>query len=229
METITGSQEELERKAAEKISEKIPKIMESKEKSSVNIGIAGGRSVKGVFKALTKQRIDWSKVHLFIVDECLDGSNANFKVAKEGFVDELVSRGLLPEGNVHPFVFKEDKPDKGILKYSAMFQEYGTTYDIVILSSGEDGHVGSLFPYHPSINDLSPFFIHVAGSPKPPSERMSASKNLLSQSSVGILLFFGEEKRYAYESFCDSSVDVLSCPAKILENMPEGYVYRSDV
>ena len=226
-QVINGAQEELEKKAAEIIAKKVPEIMETMEKTNINLGVVGGRSVFGVLSKLSEMQVPWSCIHLFMIDERFSEINdpqSNYSVLKEALLDKLVPTGMIPKENIHPFLYKPEKHDFGIGDYSKLFQELGTVYDIALLSSGEDGHVGSLFPYHESIEDQSPFFIHVRGSPKPPANRMSASKNLLSQSTVGVLLFFGPAKKDAFLNYLNDDLTLEACPAKIIDLMQEGYV-----
>lgn len=230
MEIINDTKENLAKKAAELIAKKIPEIMENFEKSKINLGVVGGSSVGMVFDELKKQNIEWKNVNIWMVDErfaTLDSPDLNFTIAKNHFVDELVSSGKLPAENVFPFEYKPEIEDHGVGEYSAKFQENGTTYDIALLSSGEDGHVGSLFPFHPSIEDQSPFFIAVKDAPKDPPDRISASFNLISQSTVGLILFFGSGKEEAFNNFTNPNIDKNTCPAKVVEHMHEGYVYKT--
>lgn len=48
-----------------------------------------------------------------------------------------------------------------------------TTFDVTLLGIGEDGHIGSVFPHHPSFEPTSKTVISVTDSPKPPSERIT--------------------------------------------------------
>ena len=93
-----------------------------------------------------------------------------------------------------------------------------------MLSSGEDGHVAALFPDHHSIKDKSEYFFTMGDSPKPPPERMTASLSLLKKSTIAIVLFYGEDKKDAYERFHDENLSIYNCPAKFVEEVDEGYV-----
>lgn len=49
----------------------------------------------------------------------------------------------------------------------------GTTFDITLLGIGRDGHIGSIFPGHPSFDPTTKSVIGVTDSPKPPPERIT--------------------------------------------------------
>jgi len=211
---------ELNKKAADIILKSITKLLLSQKK--VVLAVPGGRSVVGIFNLLKEKDIPWKKVHIFMVDERLVPLNdprSNFKLAEENFIGELMNKGLLLQENVHSFLM-----DLGTSYYEAELRKYNGRYDIVLLSSGEDGHVAGLYPNHHSIRNNSDFFISMSDSPKPPEDRMSASRKLLMKSKVAILLFFGEIKMGAYRKFLDDNIDVDSCPAKLVLSVNDSYV-----
>jgi 6-phosphogluconolactonase len=130
---------------------------------------------------------------------------------------------VIPPENLHPFLFDDNKLDFGLDQYENEIKNFGGIFDIVLLSSGEDGHIGSLFPNHPSISSESDYCILVDNSPKPPKRRMSISKKFLLKSSIGVLLFVGNMKREAYLKFLKDNVDISDCPAKLVAQLPESY------
>jgi len=193
----------------------------SKTKENVVIGFPGGRSVSSLLNYLKNEQINWEKVHVFMTDErlvCINDDQSNFKLVKQGF------SSVIPHENMHPFILKKDQLDYGINEYGKEIKKYGGSYDITLFSSGEDGHIGSLFPNHSSIEDESELYTLVKDAPKPPNMRMSVSKKFLLKSSIGILLFNGETKKKAYIKFLDTHVKVNECPAKLINNIPEAYV-----
>ncbi|MDK1031047.1 MAG: 6-phosphogluconolactonase, partial [Planctomycetia bacterium] len=170
----------LQRAAAELITDSIVGLLAEKE--LVVLAVPGGRSVSGIFALFRAQDIPWRKVHIFMVDERLvplSDDRSNFKLAREGFTDALVAEGKLPQENVHPFVFDGSKEDSGLAGYEEELRDLGGACDIVLLSSGEDGHIGALYPNHHSFRDESEFYVAMHDSPKPPPDRMTMSRKLL--------------------------------------------------
>lgn len=215
----------LEKKAADIISNSINQLLE--KKNYIILAIPGGRSISGIFEFLKEKNIPWKKVHIFMVDERLvpiDDDKSNFKLANESFIKELVSKDTLPKKNVHPFIINKNKSDYGISSYKEELKKHGSIYDIVLLSSGEDSHIGALYPNHPSIKAHSDFYLTMHNSPKPPKDRMTMSKKLLLNSKVAILLFFGESKREALKKFKDNKIDFNFCPAKLVNFIKDSYV-----
>lgn len=185
MTTIVGNRDDLEIRAAEIIAQGVDKLLQ--KRSVVILGIPGGRSVLGVFRRLLHKRIPWKKIYLFMLDEMLvslDHRESNFNLARDSFLDALAVNRILPLNNVHPFVVNRSKRNFGIDDCEGELIRHGGVYDIILLSSGEDGHVTSLFPYHHSIIDESKFYLILHDSPKLPPDRMSISRKLLVRSKI---------------------------------------------
>ena len=100
----------------------------------------------------------------------------------------------------------------------------GGKYDIILVSSGEDGHIGALYPNHHSIHNESSDLISMNDSPKPPKNRMSISKKFLLKSKIGVLILVGDMKRKTYSNFLDKEIDITKCPAKLITQLPKSIV-----
>jgi len=148
----------------------------------------------------------------------IESKESNFRLLNE------VLNSIIPKENLHPFIYDKDSNSFGIKTYEEEIKKYGGNFDIVLVSAGEDGHIASLFPNHPSIYDNSKHYIFVDNSPKPPVKRMSASKNMILRSKIGIVLFYREIKREAYLKFLNMELDYTACPAKLVSEIPESYV-----
>jgi len=228
METLEGEREGLEKEAViiirERINAKLEVVGKDEDNGKVIVGIVGGTSVPKIFKLLEKEKeIPWNKVHIFMLDERkvpLDNELSNFKMAKELFLD------VLPEKNVHPFNFEkhtlQDYEEE--MKTVVNFGEELPFFDIIIISSGENGHIASLFPNHESIKKDSDMFIKVDDAPIAPPERMSASRRLIGRSKTAILLFFGKNKAKAYKKFIINDGEIEKCPAKLIKSIKESYI-----
>lgn len=211
--------EDLFEKTSIILKEAVDKILLKKD--YVNIGLCGGRSITGILQNFKKENIDWDKIHIFIIDERMvpiDSDDSNFKLIK----NELPN--IIPNKNLHPFILDNSKNDFGLSNYENIIKKHGSSYDIIVLSSGEDGHIGALYPNHHSINNESDFLIYMEDSPKPPSHRISISKKFLLKSKIAVLIFKGDIKKEAYLKFLNDEIDIESCPAKIVKEIKESYV-----
>ena len=154
----------------------------------------------------------------------LDHQDSNYGLAYNLFIRYLFKQKKLPHKNIHPFIYHKLPKNQAIRAYKNELREISHKYDIILLSSGPDGHVASLFPNHETIKSPIDYFIITESSPKIPKKRMSASRKLLIRSKTGILLFFGEKKKKAYENFLDKNLTEFDCPAKIIKKIKDSYV-----
>src|SRR5271157_4290034 len=83
---------------ARKIIELLGGALVSQPRAS--LAVSGGTTPKLMFAEMAKAHFDWSKVHLFWVDERMvppTDSQSNYKLAKENFIDPA----HFPADNVH--------------------------------------------------------------------------------------------------------------------------------
>jgi len=215
-----AGREEFDKLGAERLDKAIHGIL-TQQKSLV-LGIPGGRSVAGIFQQMLYRKIPWKKIHIFMVDERqvhLKDKESNYKLARDTFITQLIDDDKIHLNNIHPYRLND-----GIKIYQKELEEYGGRYDIILLSSGEDGHIGAIYPNHHSFDDESEYYIKMDDSPKPPPERISMSRKMLLKSQCAMLLFLGEGKRQAYERFHDMNVSFRECPAKLVWQIPDSVI-----
>lgn len=219
-------QDKLLHRAALLLCEKLREALAVKKQ--VNVAVPGGRNVAKIFQVMQGEEIDWQRVHFFIIDERLvpsDHPDSNYKLLQENFIDPLARAGRIAPGNAHPFILDLSSVDRGAKFYEEVLAEHGFRYDIILLSSGEDGHVGALYPNHHSIMDKHHGFIVMHDSPKPPPDRMTSSLSLMQTADTALILFVGEAKREAYIKFNDAQCPVAACPAKFVLTLKDTTVF----
>lgn len=72
-----------------------------------------------------------------------------------------------------------------------------TVFDVCLLGMGDDGHVASVFPNHPSFGETAHTVIGVNDSPKPPAERISLTIPAINRSREVWFLVSGADKAEA--------------------------------
>ena len=117
------------------------------------VALAGGNTPRRLYELLAgdqfRNRVNWSKVHLFFGDErcvAVDHPDSNYRMAYEA----LISQVDIPASNVHPINGNGD-PETNAARYEAELREFfrgslKPKFDLVLLGLGEDGHTASLFP-----------------------------------------------------------------------------------
>jgi 6-phosphogluconolactonase len=221
-----NDQERLLQAAGRHLCDKVRAVLAAKSRAI--LAVPGGRSAATIFQSMLREELDWRRVHFFIVDERLvpiDHPDSNFKLLQEHLVAPLAEAGRIDPGNAHPFVFAPASADRGTGRYERELADLGFRYDIVLLSAGEDGHVGALFPGHHSVKDRRHGFIVMDDSPKPPPGRMTSSLSLMQTTSSAVLIFAGEAKREAYTKFNDEKYPVSDCPAKLVLAIKDAAVF----
>ena len=123
-----------------------------------SLAVSGGSTPRRLFEKLAALRFDWSRVHLFWVDErCVPPADpaSNFKLAK----DWLLPGAHIPDRNVHRIV-GEIAPKEAAHLYSEEIRRFFKLepgemphFDIVQCGMGPDGHTASLFPGDPLLDD----------------------------------------------------------------------------
>jgi 6-phosphogluconolactonase len=213
-------------RAARHIGEKVREVLD--RRGSTNIAVPGGRSVAKIFQMMREVQVDWNRVHFFVIDERLvplDHPDSNYKLLKDHFILPLARDGAISPENAHPFILDPAVPDRGTRAYETVLADQGFRFDVILLSSGEDGHVGALFPGHHSVRDAHHGFIVIDDSPKPPAERMTSSLSLMLTAEFAVLLFMGQAKREAFVMFNDPAIPVADCPAKLVIGMKNATVF----
>src|SRR5687768_4925449 len=127
-----------------------------------SVALAGGNTPRRVYELLAtdpfRNRVEWSRVHLFFGDErCVPPHHPD---SNYGMVYQtLISKIEIPTANVHRMV-GEGNPEENASAYekelTTFFGELSwPRFDLVLLGMGEDGHTASLFPGSDALNEKS--------------------------------------------------------------------------
>ena len=136
------------------------------------ICLTGGSSPKKLYELLDQaiyaNQIPWDRVHWFIGDDRFlpagDPLN-NMSMARASFLDRHA-----PAGNVHAIPTESASVDDAARQYEAKLKAfYGSDtldprkplFDVVLLGVGPDGHVASLFPGYPAIEETTRWVVGV--------------------------------------------------------------------
>lgn len=115
------------------------------------LALSGGITPKLLFAHLAAARFDWSRVHIFWVDERAvppGDPQSNYKLADEN----LIVPAHIPHRNVHR-IAGELPPDKAAKRYAQEIVEFFELdtgelphFDVMHFGTGPDAHTASLFP-----------------------------------------------------------------------------------
>ncbi len=134
-----------------------------KKQDRFTLVLSGGSTPKKLNALLCsdayKNKIDWSKLHIFFGDERfvpLNDERSNAKLA----YDTLLNHVPVAAENIHIMQTENISPEDAAKAYEAILKRYfpsvngewsmvngqPQTFDLVILGMGDDGHTLSLFP-----------------------------------------------------------------------------------
>lgn len=187
-------------------------------KGSFSVAVPGGSAAKALAGLSQKSGIDFSKVHIFFVDERVvphSSADSNFGALKP----------LLPAGcQVH--AMKEGLPaDQAAIEYegrmlgSAALPRNAAglpVFDLVLLGMGPDGHVASLFPNRAATAEAKRWVVSVENSPKPPAERISMTLPVLNSAHQVLMYVTGKDKAEALQRVLEVQALPGALPAQMV-------------
>ena len=190
--------ESLSHNAATLFVEQAAKAIE--ERGQFLTALNGGSTPTRLFQLLAteyRDKVDWSKVHVFWGDErCVppqaDGSS--FGQAKEA----LLGHVSIPDENIHR-VKGELEPAIASKEYAFVLKEFASSpfdfprFDLVYLGMGEDGHTASLFPNSP-VNVTEPTLPVTAHYQDRPANRVTLTQLVFNQARMIAFMATGEKK-----------------------------------
>jgi len=172
----------------------------------------GGASPGPVYDLLSTLPIPWEQVSVTLSDERWvppTAPESNERQLRERLmVGEAAAARFVPLWSDAPSA--EDAAEAAEIAVEDLFPA-----DVVLLGMGEDGHIASLFPGSPVLEDgLDPFggslVIAVpAGEPAPTMERISLTLYALRQAFLTLVLVRGEAKRRILEDRDDLPIHAL--------------------
>ncbi len=193
---IYKSAEETITALANWITSLIQKTLEVKDKFT--IALSGGETPKKLYQTLAsdvyREKINWSRLHIFWGDERFVSFTDERNNAKMAY-DNLLSKINIPSDQVHK-IWTDVTPEESAKQYENIlhkyFDEKQTTFDLVLLGMGDDGHTLSLFPGNKILNDNNSWVSAVSSKEK--GERITLMPSVVNRSSTIAFLVTGESK-----------------------------------
>lgn len=117
-----------------------------------HVALSGGKTPWLVLHQLADHDLDWTRVHLWQVDELVlpAGHPERYATGLEG---SLIARDLLPTDQIHLMDVDSDDLDRAATDYERELDEHcGGILDLVHLGLGTEGQTASWFPGDPALN-----------------------------------------------------------------------------
>jgi 6-phosphogluconolactonase len=203
----------------------------AKKNGNVFIALSGGSTPKILFALLAeekyKNKIDWSRVHLFWGDErCVPPTHAdsNYKMTNE----QLLSKITIPAENIHR-VLGENDPEKEAIRYSKEISSVLPkvndlpSFDLVMLGMGDDGHTLSIFPHQMELLE-SDKVCEVATHPGSGQKRVTLTGTIANNAKAVAFLVTGKNKAEKILTITKQQNDWNKYPASYI-NPSKGQLY----
>jgi 6-phosphogluconolactonase len=157
--------------------------------------LTGGSSPKAAYQLAAERDADWSSATVWFTDErCVppEHPDSNFGMADRALLSQLSAApsAVRMEGELGP--------DAGAGNYEAAVRERmgsDPRWNLLLLGMGPDGHIASLFPGKPEVEERSRMAVGVplAGM-EPQVPRITLTMPALAAAREAILLITGESK-----------------------------------
>jgi 6-phosphogluconolactonase len=177
-----------------------------KKQSRATLAISGGTSPKIMFEFFARSEFDWSRVHIFWVDErCVpkEHPDSNYKLAHDAWLKDL------PGTNIHR-VRTELPPEQAAVRYAEEIEPF-LPLDVIHRGMGSDAHTASLFPGDPLVKNLT----DSVGVANRAIVRITLLTSVLESARHTVILATGADKAEPLSVILQNPHDPLQYPAQI--------------
>jgi 6-phosphogluconolactonase len=197
-----------------------------KKGSRYTIALSGGSTPKRLHQILAqspyKEQIDWSKLHVFWGDERAVPFKDDRNNAKMAY-DTLLDFVPIPADQIH--VMRTDiSPEQSAAEYEKILHQYFdntvTSFDLVLLGMGDDGHTLSLFPGQPVIHEeerwATSFWLQAQDM-----SRITLTKTIVNKSACVAFLTAGTAKAHALKEVLKGAFNPDLYPSQVIKPIGE--------
>lgn len=191
-----------------------------------SVALSGGSTPRALFKLLGtpewRDRIDWTKLHVFWGDERFvppDDAQSNFRMANEA----LLSHVPIPQENVHRFLTERGSAPEVAADYEQTIHDFFNggkpEFDLILLGLGTNAHTASLFPNSAALQEtkrlvMAEHIEEVGG------DRLTFTVPLINSAREVCFLVSGGEKAEVVRDVLLGKTEPLQKPAQLIRPTP---------
>ena len=156
-----------------------------------HIVLTGGSTSAGAYEIAAERQPDWSRTQLWWGDErCVpaDDERSNYGMAKRTLLDRLDAQPAA----VHRMRGELGR-DAGAEDYDRELGDLAR-FDLVLLGLGPDGHVASLYPDQPTLDEHERRVLGAEAKLEPYVDRITLTLPMLRAAHAIVFLVAGEDK-----------------------------------
>ncbi|VVB17332.1 unnamed protein product [Arabis nemorensis] len=197
-----------------------------KERDYFTVVLSGGDLISWLSDLLEPkylESIEWSKWHIFWVDERVvpwDDKDSNYKLAIDGFLSKVpipianiyaIDQDCAALGDAKGAAFLYEKCIKRLVNQN-IIRTYKSSgfpqFDLQLLGMGPDGHMASLFPGHYQIKEKANLVTYIINSPKLPPKRITFTLPVINCASYNLMAVCDEAQADAVAKVFEDNYDL---------------------
>jgi 6-phosphogluconolactonase len=177
------------------------------ERGQFCVALAGGTTPARMYEILAEARgrtLDWGRVHVFFDDErCVrpDHPSSNYATVRRCLLDRIEAE----QRRVHRIEGELQPPECAAERYESLLRTFfgaadagppeASTFDLVLLGVGEDGHTASLFPGSRAVAEKQRWAVHTrAPQGVTVPDRITLTLPVINAARCGMFLVTGGNK-----------------------------------
>lgn len=205
----------------------------------VMVCLTGGQTARPIYQRWSdpagpwRRQIEWARLHFFWSDERHvppEHADSNFGMAAR----TLLERVPVDPAHVHRIHGELPDPAEAArhyeleLRHTFSLVARGTlSFDVSLLSIGEDGHIASIFPESPLLEAQDP--VAAVWVPHLHAWRITLTPPVLLDATTTIVIASGRGKADAVHAALEGPPDVRRCPAQLLRHAGDRVEWVVDV
>lgn len=167
-----------------------------------------------------RDKVEWSKLHIFFGDERFVPFNDERNNAKMAF-DTLLNLVPVPKEQIHIIPTEGLSPEESAAAYQKILRQYFTeasaTFDSIILGMGDDGHTLSLFPGKTEIIHETVKWCTSLWLEEQDMYRVTLTHPIANRASAVIFLAAGSKKAVALREVLQGVYNPSKYPSQIIK------------
>jgi 6-phosphogluconolactonase len=193
-----------------------------RDRGCFSLVLCGGQTPRRTYEILAQDashsRIPWDRVSIFWSDErCVppDDPRSNERMARGALIDRVP----IPSGNVHPLRCTQS-PAQTAESYELLLTSFlagkETSFDVVLLGLGEDGHTASLFPESESLDQTNRWVLEVHAKHED-FARVTLALPVINRALCVVFLVTGEAKAHILFEVLNDASHSRHLPAQLVQ------------